>query len=665
MKKYIRFGSSIRGKIITLLLLVSMLPLLVTSILMMSIATGALESGTIESQKNLAKSNADYMNDWIAEKVSKVERVIEANPGFTSGDPSQIVPVLKTLVPADADVESYAYVDVNGIFYDTQDASADLSKLDSYQSMKSAKKSTISDILISAASGEQVIIISVPVLNPQGEDKGMIQTILNPSDLIKMVEKIEVGGHGYGYMLSSAGKYLIHKDADKINKEPSEFLPADSASQFSQLANGTDGEFKYTENDQESYDAVYHTIDSTGWKLVIVAPENEIFAAVNQVRSHVILMIVAAGVMVTLISLGVARVVLKPLLNITTLMKEVTAGSLTGRLPVRGKDEIESLKLNINSMLDSFCTLIGKISETSGIVAASSEELTATALQTAASSDQVSRSVEQLASGSEKQYSSAVSSTATMDEMASGIEQIVESAASVTDSVSRVVSDVERGHREVQSAIQQMNLVSVTVADTAKAVHTLEEQSMAIGEIIDVIRGIAEQTNLLSLNASIEAARAGEHGKGFAVVASEVKKLAEQTQTETERITVLVNSIADKTRTVAVSVGDGVRKMDEGVVQVTKVGDVFAEITHSVQTVNDQIHGVSTASKQLSVGTEEVAAAMSDMLRITQAAMEQLKGVSQTSTEQKFSMDEVTDSSQALSDMAAELLEMISVFKIK
>jgi uncharacterized protein YukE len=64
-----------------------------------------------------------------------------------------------------------------------------------------------------------------------------------------------------------------------------------------------------------------------------------------------------------------------------------------------------------------------------------------------------------------------------------------------------------------------------------------------MGQFIAVIEDIAATVNLLGLNAAIEAARAGANGRGFGVIASEIRKLADSTKANADRIRSLLVSL--------------------------------------------------------------------------------------------------------------------------
>lgn len=98
------------------------------------------------------------------------------------------------------------------------------------------------------------------------------------------------------------------------------------------------------------------------------------------------------------------------------------------------------------------------------------------------------------------------------------------------------VAEIKSGFNDIQASNERLERSMEKFVDVKKSAENLQTQAGKINEITGMVAAIAGQTNLLALNAAIEAARAGEQGRGFAVVAEEVRKLAEQSQQHSERI---------------------------------------------------------------------------------------------------------------------------------
>ncbi len=119
------------------------------------------------------------------------------------------------------------------------------------------------------------------------------------------------------------------------------------------------------------------------------------------------------------------------------------------------------------------------------------------------------------------------------------------SVASAAEELSAAISEMDP---KIASADEEIVTAFEEATQANAIIHSLEEASNQIGNIVDLIKDISSQTNLLALNATIEAARVGEVGKGFAVVATEVKALAYQTAAATEDITRQVLSLQSKSK---------------------------------------------------------------------------------------------------------------------
>ncbi len=158
-----------------------------------------------------------------------------------------------------------------------------------------------------------------------------------------------------------------------------------------------------------------------------------------------------------------------------------------------------------------------------------------------------------------------------------------------------------------------MTKISDSVTYANEQIKQLIELSEKIGEILTTINSISDQTNLLALNAAIEAARAGEAGKGFAVVADEIRKLAEQTSGETDRIEDIISSIREEVIVVQKANVTASKDVEEGIELTHTVKGDISEIIEMTRQNSNEMENIYASTKEQVLATEEITKAVSNI----------------------------------------------------
>ena len=238
---------------------------------------------------------------------------------------------------------------------------------------------------------------------------------------------------------------------------------------------------------------------------------------------------------------------MKKLSKVTESLEKVSEGDLRiADLPAKTRDEIGILSKSLNEMKQKLHKLLINVASSAEIVAASSEELTASSSQAADSINQVAKNTVDMTEGSTKQAETINNLNSIVINMGEKMQKLHQSSDLMNKFAQSSHEKALEGQEKINFAVDQIKSIADEVGKSAEVVKSLGKRSDEIGTIVDTISEISNQTNLLALNAAIEAARAGEHGRGFSVVAEEVRKLAEQSNEAAKTISDLIHAIQNE-----------------------------------------------------------------------------------------------------------------------
>jgi len=287
----------------------------------------------------------------------------------------------------------------------------------------------------------------------------------------------------------------------------------------------------------------------------------------------------------------------------------IAAGDLTGSFDTDSTDEVGQLLRALQQMNNNLIATIRDVRFNIDAMAVATRQIAA------GNSD--------LAGRTESQAASLEKTASSIEEFSSTVKANAENSMEA-NTLAVSASDV---------AVQGGEIVSEVIA----TMDEINSSSRRVVDIIGLIEGIAFQTNILALNAAVEAARAGEQGRGFAVVAGEVRNLAQRSSAAAKDIKQLIEI--------------SVEKVSTGMERAQRAGATMDQVVNSVKQVTAIMHEISTASREQSIGVDQVNQAVNHMDQVTQ----QNAGL----------VEEAAAAAVSLADEAGHLRDAFSLFKFE
>ncbi len=504
---------------------------------------------------------------------------------------------------------------------------------------------------ISATTNGMVVTIAQRLK----DGSGAIGIDIDVQDIVDKIKDIKIGREGYP-IIANKNKQIVAHPEEKSGS-------AVTGNISSILYSSKEGTSTY-ENKGEQKRLVFVTNDLTGWKIAGTMFVSETEEAAQPVWNSAIILLISSFILGGIAIFFIVRSITIGLRRLVDFSEKVSEGDLTETLETKSKDEIGDLTRSFSKMSESLREVIRAVQHSVDNVASASEELTASASQTSQATEHITMSIEQFSNGNEAQNEKVESSTNQLVAMNEGLQGMSQTSSEVTSVSIQSTEAAGQGGRIVESTANQMKHIDTSVQEAEQVMKELEYKSKDITSILNVINGIADQTNLLALNAAIEAARAGESGRGFSVVAEEVRKLAVQSADSAKEIEKLIQEIVleiSKSQEMFKAVN---REVNAGLGMTEEAKESFQNIYEAAEGMSKKLTQLNDTAVDLSSGSKLVSQAMQEMRQVSRESAANIQDIAASAEEQLASMEEISSSSVTLANMAEELKELTSQFKI-
>ncbi|TDQ36095.1 methyl-accepting chemotaxis protein [Aureibacillus halotolerans] len=470
----------------------------------------------------------------------------------------------------------------------------------------------------------------------------------------------------HGVVNESTGTVFLVLDSNQANfLNPSAPVAEELKSTFQNIGSETGTTSTTINVSGNDYLVVADKIGDTGLTIISAVEKSQLLSGLSQVQTFMIIIGVVLVVIALIVSGIMAIRITRPLNKLAEAMKKVEGGDLTVRSDVKAKGEVKVLSDSFNNMVSQLSTIVTSVKVATGSLKESGDYLTANSASVNQASNEISQAVEQIAVGASNQSESINAGAEITDTLSEKIKDVVKSIYTVRMATNETEKMGNEGQQKVTYLTETSTESMGRLQEMAAEIEKLESESQQINTIVETITDIANRTNLLALNASIEAARVGEAGRGFAVVASEIRMLAEQVQSASKEIADMIHLTRNDMNHVAGQM-HGVRELFESQGELIESNaDAFTNILSGVARIKTELEQLDNGAGEMLAQREQIVEVMELNANVSEETAATCEEVSASAEEQMASVSDLTMQIGGMDKQIIELQNQISSFIIE